>query len=84
MNKNLISTTQLAEMLGISREAVFKKIKNGTIKAKKVGRNFVIDVNDLTDIFDDKISKKREKEIDAVVKRVVKEYGQTLELLGEE
>ena len=40
--KNYYTTTELAKILGISRVAVFKRIKNGSIKARKVGRNFVI------------------------------------------
>jgi len=84
MNKNLISTNELAQMLGISHVAVFKKIKSGEIKARKVGRNYVIDTADLTDVFGYEVSEKRAKDIERVVKRVIKDYGQTLELLGEE
>lgn len=40
--KDFYTTKELAKILGISRVAVFKKIKNGTIKAQKIGRNFVI------------------------------------------
>ncbi len=40
--KDFYTTKELAGILGISRVAVFKKIKNGTIKAQKIGRNFVI------------------------------------------
>ena len=42
-----LSTSELADILGISRIAVFKKIKSGQIKAQKVGRNYVIDRKDL-------------------------------------
>lgn len=41
-SKDFYTTKELAGILGISRVAVFKKIKNGTIKAKKIGRNFAI------------------------------------------
>ena len=34
-NKKYISTLELANLLGISRIAVFKKIQKGEIKAKK-------------------------------------------------
>lgn len=40
--KDFFTTGELAKLLGISRVAVFKRIKNGSIKAKKIGRNFVI------------------------------------------
>ncbi len=40
--KEFLSTTELAKILGISSVAVFKKIKKGQIKAEKGGRNFII------------------------------------------
>lgn len=40
--KDFYTTAELAELLGISRIAVFNKIKNGDINAQKMGRNFVI------------------------------------------
>src|SRR3989338_2240547 len=47
MDKKLLSTIEVAKILGISRVAVFKKIKSGSIKAQKVGRNFVIFKKDI-------------------------------------
>ena len=41
-SKEFYTSAELAEILGISRVAVFKRIKNGSIKAQKIGRNFVI------------------------------------------
>jgi len=40
--KEFYTTKELAELLGISRVAVFNRIKKGDIKAQKMGRNFVI------------------------------------------
>lgn len=37
-----ISTAELAKLLHVSRIAVFKKIQSGKIKAFKIGRNYVI------------------------------------------
>lgn len=81
-DKRFLSTTQLAKILNISRVAVYKKIKSGQIKAIKVGRNFVIDKKDLGGILDDKLGKKEKLEIERAVKKTVKEYGETLRLLG--
>ena len=81
-NKKFLSTTQLANLLGISRVAVFNKIKKGEIKAIKVGRNFVIDAKDFSDILKKSLSKKSKKEIDKAIHKLVKEYGETLRLLG--
>lgn len=81
-DKKFISTIELAKILGISRIAVYKKIKKGEIKAIKVGRNFVIDKKDLGNILGKELTEKEKKEIEKAVKRVVKEYGETLRLLG--
>lgn len=42
VSKDFYTTAELAKILKISRIAVFNKIKNGDIKAQKMGRNFVI------------------------------------------
>lgn len=81
-DKKFLSTTELAKILGISRVAVWKKIKRGEIQAIKVGRNFVIDKRDLGGILNEKLSKKEKLEIERAVKKTVKEYGETLRLLG--
>jgi len=81
-NKELLSTTELAKILGISRVAVYKKIKAGKIKAIKVGRNFVIAKKDLGGILGEKLTRKEKTEIEKAVKKTVEEYGETLRLLG--
>jgi len=84
MNKNLLSTIEVANILGISRQAVFKKIKSGEIKAKKVGRNFVITREDLPYILENHLTEDRKREIEKAVKKAVSEYGEALRLLGKE
>ena len=37
-----LTIPELARMLGISRIAVYKRVKKGKIKAIRVGRNFAI------------------------------------------
>jgi excisionase family DNA binding protein len=81
--KRYISTTEAAKILGISTVAVFKKIKNGVLPAQKVGRNYVIDPEDLG-IKGGKLNEKTEKQISKAVKRVVSEYGNALKKLGRE
>ncbi|OGZ34063.1 MAG: hypothetical protein A2174_03025 [Candidatus Portnoybacteria bacterium RBG_13_41_18] len=84
MNKVFLSTTEVAKLLGISRIAVFKKIKSGKIKAQKAGRNFVIDKNDLPFLLGKSLGKAKKEEIDKAVAKTVSEYGETLKLLGKE
>lgn len=80
--EDFISTTELAKILGISRVAIFKRIKSGKIKAKKIGRNFIINKKELGGIFEKELSQKKKEEIEKAVKKTVKEYGETLKLLG--
>lgn len=82
LNKQFISTTALAKILGISRVAVFKKIKKGEIKAEKVGRNFLIDKKNVTYIIGVSLTKKDKQQIDRAIKKTISEYGETLKLLG--
>lgn len=82
--KDFISTTELAKMLGISRVAIFKKIKNGQIKAVKVGRSFIIDKKDISDMVGNVLSDDKKRDIEQAVEKTVNEYGETLRLLGRE
>lgn len=49
-SKDFYTTAELAELLKVSRVAVFNRIKRGDIKAHKMGRNFIIFKKDLGDI----------------------------------
>lgn len=79
-----ISISQFAEILGISRIAVYKKIRKGQIKAIRIGRSFAIPNKYLTDIVGKTLSEKDKKIIDEAVKKTFKEYGEVLRLLGRE
>lgn len=84
MNKETnVSTTKLAKLMGISRIAVYKQIKNGKIKAQKKGRNFIIAKKELNGILDKTISHSDKSIIKKAVKKAVQDYGETLRLLGQ-
>ncbi len=83
MKRKLLTTQEVADLLGITRQAVGLKIKSGQIKAKKVGRNYVIEFDDLAEITGEILGERAVEEIKHVVKRTVKEYGETLKLLGD-
>ena len=83
-NQEFITTAELAKILGISRISVFKRIKRGQIKAIRVGRNFIIPKDSLPEVLGQVLSKKNKREIETAVKKTVREYGQTLRLLGNE
>jgi excisionase family DNA binding protein len=79
-----ITTPELAKILGISRIAVYKKIRKGQITAIRIGRNFAIDQKYVLNILGKSLGRKDKRQIDNAVKKTVKEYGQTLKLLGSE
>ncbi len=83
-----ISVLELAKMLGISRVAVFKKIKKGYIPAHKIGRSYVISMENVSDLVNgrnsDVLTEDKKEDIRKAVEKVVKEYGETLKLLGRE
>ncbi|MCX6716048.1 MAG: helix-turn-helix domain-containing protein [Candidatus Taylorbacteria bacterium] len=83
-----ISTTELAKMLGVSRVAVFKKIQKGHIPADKIGRSYAISMEHVNEIISHGRSKiltdEKKTEINKAVQKVIKEYGETLKLLGKE
>jgi excisionase family DNA binding protein len=85
MEKNEFMTIpQLAKILGISRIAVYNKVKTGEIKAIRIGRNYAINIKDIVDIIGQELLKKDKEEIDRAVTKTVAEYGEVLKLLGRE
>ncbi len=79
-----ITIPQLARILGLSRVAVYKKVKKGQIKAVRIGRTFAIPRKYVASILGKALAEEDKKQIDDAVKKTIKEYGQTLKLLGRE
>lgn len=79
-----LSTTQAARLLGVSRIAVFKKVKQGKIRATRIGRNYMIRAEDLPGFSNAALTSRAKRLLDTAVDRAVKEYGETLRLLGQE
>lgn len=84
MNKLYFTLPEVAKILGISRIAVYKKVKSGQIVAEKIGRNYAVSKGEYGNIIGDTLSVKQKKIIDDGVKKTVKEYGETLKKLGNE
>ena len=82
MNKEFLSTTELAKLMGISRVSVYRKIKRGDIKAIKAGRNFIIKKSDLGGVLDRELTRAEKDRINKIVDRVIEEYGEALEMLS--
>jgi len=84
INSEYITISQLARILGISRIAVYKKVKNGQIKAIRVGKICLIPRSATLNILGKELTEKDKKEIDRAITKTVKEYGEVLKLLGRE
>ena len=79
-----ITIPQLAKMLGVSRITIYRKVKNGQIPAQKIGHTYVITDDEIKKILSKELTSRDKSKIEKLVKRVVKEYGETLKLLGKE
>jgi len=79
-----LTIPQLAKMLGISRIAVYRKVKKGQIKAQKIGRSYAILQGYIGGIRSKPLSASEKQRIDAAIRKAIKEYGETLRLLGQE
>jgi excisionase family DNA binding protein len=82
--RDYITIPELARILGLSRIAIFKRVKKGAIKAVKIGRNYAIPRAYIDNILGKTLGDSDKKEIDVAVKKTVREYGRTLKLLGKE
>jgi len=79
-----ITIPKLAELLGVSRIAVYRRVKKGDIPAIKIGGIYVITDETVNNILGKKLTPKNKKRIDEAVKRTVREYGEVLKKLGRE
>jgi len=79
-----ITIPELAKLLGVSRIAIYNRVKKGQIPATKIGRTYVITDQTVADILGKKVTAERKKRIDAAVERIVREYGEVLKMLGKE
>ena len=80
--REFISIQELAGILGLSRIAVYKKVKSGKIKAIRIGRSFAIPQKYVANILGKSLAEADKKEIDEAVRKTVKEYGDVLKRLG--
>jgi len=71
-NKAYLTIKELADILGISRIAVYKKVKKGQIKAVRIGRNFAIPKKYISNILGKTLNSKDKQNIDKAIKKTVK------------
>jgi len=83
-NNHFYSVTEVANILGISRVAVFKQIKKGKIKAEKIGHFYAIPKTEYSLSAHNVLSEKQKNVLEAGVKKTIKDYREVLEKLGKE
>ena len=81
--KDYYTVSELAQLLGISRIAVFKKIKKRQIKAIKIGRNFAISKKEIASVTGQTLTTSQKTLINKAVNKTLQEYGQALKMLGD-
>lgn len=79
--EKMLSVTQVAKRLGISRMHVLRKIKAGEIQAQKVGKSFIINEKDLPGIYRP-LSDQDKKQVQKAVDKTFEEYGEVIRKLG--
>lgn len=83
MEKKFLTTKEAAQILGLSDRHIRRLINQNLIPAKKVGRSFIIEASQLNPIFQ-KATPGEKQFIRKSIKKIIKEYGKTLKLLGSE
>lgn len=84
MVKKYYSTTEVSQILRVSRIAVFNRIKTGKLKAEKVGRNYIVHHNDLLEALGKSVGEEKKQNIDKALTRALHQYEETFKKLGRE
>lgn len=79
----MLSLPQAAQMMGFSRIEIYRKVKKGEIPAQRIGRSFFVMRQDLGQLFSP-LTKISQHKVDQAVTKTLKEYGETIKLLGKE
>ncbi len=83
-NERYLTIPELARLLGVSRIAIYNRVKKGQIPATKIGRAYVITDKTIANILGKEVTRKGKQRIDAAVRKTVREYGEVLKRLGKE
>jgi len=77
-----ITIPRLAELLGVSRISIYKKVKKGQIPAIRIGRNYAITDQTIAQVLGEGLSKKGKRQIDTAITKTIEQYGEVLRELG--
>lgn len=84
LTKTYYSTSEAAQILNLSRIAIFNRIKKGTLAAEKIGRNYIIHRDQLLKALGKSVGKENKADIEKAVNKAAKQYAETFKLLGKE
>jgi excisionase family DNA binding protein len=83
-----LSIAQVAKILGISRVAVYKKVKKGDMAHIRIGKMYAIPkegiIRKIRRIKGHPLGPEEQERIKLAVDKTVKDYGEVLKKLGEE
>ena len=82
--EKFVTIPKLAELLGVSRIAIYNRVKRGEIPASKIGRTYVITDKTISNILGKRVSEKGKKVLGDAVHKTVTEYGEVLRKLSRE
>ena len=68
VNEKYITIPQLAELLGLSRIEVYRRVRKGQIKAEKIGRMYVVKDKEVAYILGKKLTAKDKGQIEKAVR----------------
>jgi excisionase family DNA binding protein len=84
VKEKYLTVPELAKLLGVSRIAIYNRVKKGEIPATKIGKTYVITDQMIANILGKEVTKEGKERIDAAVRKTVQEYGEVLKQLGKE
>ena len=82
--KHFLTVIKAAKVMGVTRAAVYKKMQKGQIPFEKIYGRFLIPVEAVEGGVIRDLTEEGKAEIDKGVAKAMKEYGETLRLLGKE
>ncbi len=83
-DEKYVSIPELAKILGLSRIAVYRRVKKGQIEAVRIGRNYAIPRRIIAPLIGAELTDEHKRQLDRAVRRTIREYGEVLIKLGGE
>ncbi|MBI2104820.1 MAG: helix-turn-helix domain-containing protein [Candidatus Omnitrophica bacterium] len=83
IQEEYLTVPQVAELLKISKVAVYKRIKIGTLVAVRMGRNYLVP-KDQANPLQRPLTEADKRQVEKHVKKTFRDYGDVLKWLAKE